>query len=140
MATSRFLGCFLVVTLLAGFSSAALSQVVVDIPDPNLEAAFRDAIPKPTGPIYDTDLEALTDRSSTPDESRIDDDLLAAGVPVRIADAEAALEVARARMSAAAAWGRANLVDPGETRKAYVRALQAADAGDIAPLIEFARS
>lgn len=37
-------------------------------------------------------------------------------------------------------WGRANLVDPGETRKAYVKALQAADAGDIAPLLEFARS
>lgn len=37
-------------------------------------------------------------------------------------------------------WGRANLVDPGKTRKAYVSALQAADAGDIAPLLEFARS
>lgn len=37
-------------------------------------------------------------------------------------------------------WGRANLVDPGETRKAYVKALQAADAGDIALLLEFARS
>ena len=37
-------------------------------------------------------------------------------------------------------WGRANLVDPGETRKAYVRALQAADAGDIGPLLEFSRS
>ena len=37
-------------------------------------------------------------------------------------------------------WGRANLVDPGATRKAYVSALQAADAGDIGPLIEFARA
>jgi Fic-DOC domain mobile mystery protein B len=37
-------------------------------------------------------------------------------------------------------WGRVNLVDPGETRKAYVRALQAADAGEIGPLLEFARA
>jgi Fic-DOC domain mobile mystery protein B len=37
-------------------------------------------------------------------------------------------------------WGRANLVDPGETRKAYVQALQAADAGEIAPLLGFARA
>lgn len=37
-------------------------------------------------------------------------------------------------------WGRANLVDPGETRKSYVQALQAADAGEIAPLLGFARA
>lgn len=37
-------------------------------------------------------------------------------------------------------WGRVNLVDPGETRKAYVHALQAADAGKIEPLLEFARA
>jgi Fic-DOC domain mobile mystery protein B len=37
-------------------------------------------------------------------------------------------------------WGRANLVDPGETRKAYVQALQAADAGEIEPLMGFARA
>ena len=37
-------------------------------------------------------------------------------------------------------WGRANLVDPGETRKAYVQARQAADAGEIAPLLGFARA
>ena len=37
-------------------------------------------------------------------------------------------------------WGRANLVDPGETRRAYVAALRAADRGEIEPLLAFARS
>lgn len=37
-------------------------------------------------------------------------------------------------------WGSASLVDAGATRKAYVAALQAADAGDIDALLEFARS
>lgn len=37
-------------------------------------------------------------------------------------------------------WGRINLVDPGETRKAYVAALQAADGHDIDALLRFARS
>lgn len=37
-------------------------------------------------------------------------------------------------------WGRANLVDPGETRRAYVAALRAADSGEIEPLLAFARS
>lgn len=37
-------------------------------------------------------------------------------------------------------WGRANLVEPKETRRAYVAALRAADAHDIAPLLAFARS
>lgn len=36
-------------------------------------------------------------------------------------------------------WGKANLVDPGETRKEYIAALQAADAGEIAPILQFAR-
>lgn len=36
-------------------------------------------------------------------------------------------------------WGKTGLVDPGETRKEYVAALQAADAGDIGPLLAFAR-
>ena len=36
-------------------------------------------------------------------------------------------------------WGRANLVDPGETRGAYVAALRAADGGEIEPLLAFAR-
>ncbi|MHB1098607.1 MAG: mobile mystery protein B [Burkholderiales bacterium] len=37
-------------------------------------------------------------------------------------------------------WGRANLVDAGETRRAYVAALRAADGHDIRPLLEFVRS
>jgi Fic-DOC domain mobile mystery protein B len=37
-------------------------------------------------------------------------------------------------------WGRENLVEAAKTRRAYVRALQAADAHDIAPLLAFARS
>jgi fido (protein-threonine AMPylation protein) len=37
-------------------------------------------------------------------------------------------------------WGRTNLVDAGATRHAYVAALQAADRGDIEPLLAFARS
>jgi len=37
-------------------------------------------------------------------------------------------------------WGRANLVEPKETRRAYVAALRAADRHDIAPLLAFARS
>ena len=37
-------------------------------------------------------------------------------------------------------WGSASLIDPGDTRKAYVAALQAADQHDIAPLLAFVRS
>lgn len=37
-------------------------------------------------------------------------------------------------------WGRVNLVDPGETRQAYVATLRAADNHDIEPLLEFVRS
>ena len=37
-------------------------------------------------------------------------------------------------------WGRANLVDAGETRRRYVEALRAADNHDIEPLLLFARS
>lgn len=37
-------------------------------------------------------------------------------------------------------WGRANLVDAGETRARYVEALRAADNHDIDPLLLFARS
>ena len=37
-------------------------------------------------------------------------------------------------------WGRENLVQAAQTRRAYVRALQAADAQDIAPLLAFVRS
>ena len=37
-------------------------------------------------------------------------------------------------------WGRVNLVDPGETRQAYVAALRAADNHDYGPLLDFVRS
>jgi len=37
-------------------------------------------------------------------------------------------------------WGQANLVDPGETRQAYIAALRAADSRDVQPLLEFVRS
>ena len=37
-------------------------------------------------------------------------------------------------------WGSANLVDANETRKAYVKALRAADNRDISLLLEFLRS
>lgn len=37
-------------------------------------------------------------------------------------------------------WGRANLTSASETRKLYIQALQAADQGDIMPLLNFARS
>jgi Fic-DOC domain mobile mystery protein B len=47
-----------------------------------------------------------------------------------------AIELGRPRFT----WGQVNLVDPSETRKAYIAALKAADAGDFEPLIAFARS
>jgi len=37
-------------------------------------------------------------------------------------------------------WGRMSLIDPSATRRAYIAALQAADAHDIEPLLAFARS
>ncbi len=37
-------------------------------------------------------------------------------------------------------WGGANLIKPAETRRAYIEALQAADAHDISPLLRFART
>ena len=37
-------------------------------------------------------------------------------------------------------WGRAHLVDAGETRARYIEALRAADNHDIRPLLLFARS
>ena len=37
-------------------------------------------------------------------------------------------------------WGRVNLVDPGETRQAYVAALRAADNHDYGPLLDFVRT
>lgn len=37
-------------------------------------------------------------------------------------------------------WGRASLTDIGEARRAYIKALRAADDHDIRPLLAFARS
>lgn len=37
-------------------------------------------------------------------------------------------------------WGIENLVSTGPTRDAYIQALKTADAGDIQPLLKFARS
>jgi Fic-DOC domain mobile mystery protein B len=37
-------------------------------------------------------------------------------------------------------WGRADIVSAGATRETYLHALQAADAGNIAPLLAFVRS
>jgi len=37
-------------------------------------------------------------------------------------------------------WGGASLVEPAESRRAYVSALQAADGADIEPLLAFART
>ncbi len=37
-------------------------------------------------------------------------------------------------------WGRNNLVDASETRRAYIAALHATDGHDIRPLLEFVRS
>jgi fido (protein-threonine AMPylation protein) len=37
-------------------------------------------------------------------------------------------------------WGQANLIRPGEARRAYIQALQAADNNDMSSLLAFARS
>lgn len=50
---------FFLALVLAAVSLPALA-VIVNFPDPGLEAAIREAIGKPTGDIYDTDLAGLT--------------------------------------------------------------------------------
>lgn len=40
------------------------AQTIVSFPDPNLEAAFRTALSKPTGPLTSTDLRSLTSFSA----------------------------------------------------------------------------
>ncbi len=52
------------------------------------------------------DLEALAQATRSPDDSEIHSEALAAGVPMRSANTEADIEDTRAKMSAAAAWGR----------------------------------
>lgn len=37
-------------------------------------------------------------------------------------------------------WGRANLIDAGQTRRQYIKALRAADRHDYGPLMEFVRA
>jgi Fic-DOC domain mobile mystery protein B len=37
-------------------------------------------------------------------------------------------------------WGGAGIVPPGEFRSRYIQALRAADAGDLRPILKFARS
>ena len=61
------LGIALVFMMIEGLACVAVPRVfpladdvVVTFPDPNLEAAIREAIGKPTGDIYQSDLEPLT--------------------------------------------------------------------------------
>jgi internalin A len=56
------LSCLLVCTLLIVLLPTSVSKAdeVVTFPDPNLEAAIREAIGKPTGDIYQSDLDGLT--------------------------------------------------------------------------------
>lgn len=58
------------------------------------------------------------------------------GRHARLAADALAVELGQPRFT----WGSANLVEAAETRKAYVRALQAADNHDMAPLLAFGRS
>ena len=58
------------------------------------------------------------------------------GRHARLAADLLAVQLGAARLT----WGRANLVEPKETRQAYVTALRAADDHDIAPLLAFART
>ena len=58
--TSIALACLVVVAMLA-VPGVAVADEVVTFPDANLEAAIRDAIPKPTGDIYQSDLDGLTE-------------------------------------------------------------------------------
>jgi outer membrane protein TolC len=71
---------------------------------------LRQAVAELCGPSFPAplagDLEALAGLSRTPVSSEIHEQSLAAGVPMQNADTEARFEEARARMAAAAAWGR----------------------------------
>jgi hypothetical protein len=37
-------------------------------------------------------------------------------------------------------WGRSTIAVPGEARRSYLESLRSADEGDLAPLVQFARS
>ena len=70
---------------------------------------LRQAVAELCGPSYPDprpgDLEALAGLSRTPGSNDIHEQALAAGVPMQLADTEAGIEQARARMAAANAWG-----------------------------------
>jgi len=51
---------FLFIVLVMVFSLSACGPKVVTFPDPNVEAAIREAIGKPEGPIYASELEGIT--------------------------------------------------------------------------------
>ena len=51
---------FLFIVLVMVFSLSACGPKVATFPDPNLEVAIRQAINKPEGPIYASELEGLT--------------------------------------------------------------------------------
>ena len=59
------LSCFITLTLVVESCSGAKTtdreQEEYIFPDPNLEAAIRDEIGKPTGNIYQSDLVGITD-------------------------------------------------------------------------------
>ena len=54
------IGMVLIFGFLVAMVSAPVSAVVINFPDPGLEAAIRDEIGKQTGDIHDTDLTGLT--------------------------------------------------------------------------------
>jgi formylglycine-generating enzyme required for sulfatase activity len=54
----------LTVLVLAGFAAPAVAQVV-SIPDPGLNAAVREALQKPTGPLTEQDLLSLTNLNAS---------------------------------------------------------------------------
>ena len=54
------IGMGLALGVLVSMVSVPVFAVVVNLPDPGLEAAIREAIDKPTGDIHETDLIGLT--------------------------------------------------------------------------------
>jgi len=59
ISQSGYMKRFLTLLLIVFFSCLPVLADVVNFPDPGLEAAVREAISKPTGVIYDTDLVGL---------------------------------------------------------------------------------
>ena len=73
-------------------------------------AALRQAVGELCGTSFPDpqpgDLAALAEISHSPGASSIHEEALVAGVPMQVVNTEAEIEEARARMAAAAAWGR----------------------------------